>query len=293
MLKDYLYCTSVLQSTLGDTGNLIPLDSSEGRTDLFAWGAKRTCAHHTVAPSSEPRHRAGAIVGFNWVAIDRTLRQGWSPLSSHLPVVTKLKCPLLVAHDMSGSRLMDRRRRGCGKVGIPRLLRDFQAQWKTCLWFSTERLFHSLCPTIQFRFARPRPSLRVVTAHDVRPVPHAPGFIQMFAHRDGTSRQGSSPARRLNLKDCSSHHHGIVPVHHALLLHREHHLQILSPAGQKGRARLQGRHPKPSIELRHILFPQKLVRPLRRDDSPQPQLLRQPPLPGSESAFRPPARLRR
>src|SRR5579863_9768107 len=31
---------------------------------------------------------------------------------------------------------MERRRRGCGKVGIPRLLRDFQAEWKTCLRFS-------------------------------------------------------------------------------------------------------------------------------------------------------------
>ncbi|MBZ5641906.1 MAG: hypothetical protein LAO19_04035 [Acidobacteriia bacterium] len=38
------------------------------------------------------------------------------------------------------------RRRGCGKVGIPRRLRDSQAQWKSCFYFSTQRLFHSPFP---------------------------------------------------------------------------------------------------------------------------------------------------
>src|ERR1700676_2369221 len=103
-------------------------------------------------------------------------------------VVSKLKCPVFVAHDMSGLRSMDRRLRGCGKVGIPRLLRDSQAQWKTCSWFSTERLFHSLFPSIQFALAQPRISLRGVAAHDMRPVPDTPGFIQVFAHRDRASR---------------------------------------------------------------------------------------------------------
>src|ERR1700719_5177331 len=96
-------------------------------------------------------------------------------------VGSKLKCPLFRAHDMSGLRLRDRRR-GCGKVGIPRLLRDFQAQWKTWFWFSTERLFHSLSPAIRFVLAQPRPSLRVVAAHHMRPVPNTPGLIKMFAH---------------------------------------------------------------------------------------------------------------
>src|SRR5260221_13826193 len=88
-------------------------------------------------------------------------------------VVSKLKCPVFVAHDMSGLRSMDRRRRGCGKVGIPRLLRDFQAQWKTCFWFSTERLFHSLFLAIPLALAQPRPSLRGVAADQVRSVPDA------------------------------------------------------------------------------------------------------------------------
>src|SRR5260370_31773397 len=105
----------------------------------------------------------------------------------HEDVVSKLKCPVFVAHDMSGSWSMDRRR-GCGKVGIPRLLRDFQAQWKTCFWFSTQRLFHNLFPAIQFALAQPRPSLRGVATDDVWPVPDTPGFIQMLAHRDRTTR---------------------------------------------------------------------------------------------------------
>src|SRR6267378_2795669 len=178
-------------------------------------------------------------------------------------VVSKLKCPVFVAHDMSGLRSMDRRRRGCGKVGIPRPLRDFQAQWEPCLWVSTERLFHSLSPAIPLLFAPPRPSLRVVTAHDMRPVPNTPGFIQMFADRDRTSRQGSPPARRLDLEDFSSHHDRIIPVHHALLLHREHHVQILSPAGQKCAAPLQSRDLKPLIEFGHVLLPEKPVRLLQ------------------------------
>jgi hypothetical protein len=31
-------------------------------------------------------------------------------------------------------------------VGIPRCMRDFQAEWKNGGWFSTQRLFHSLFP---------------------------------------------------------------------------------------------------------------------------------------------------
>src|SRR3989442_4518239 len=39
------------------------------------------------------------------------------------------------------------RRRGCGKVGIPRSGRDFQGRWKSpLLGFSTERLFHTRFP---------------------------------------------------------------------------------------------------------------------------------------------------
>src|ERR1700674_100167 len=124
-------------------------------------------------------------------------------------------------------------------------------------------------------------------------VPNTPQLIQMFAYSDRTSRQGPPPARRLDLENFSSHHDRIIPVHHSLLLQREHHVQILSPAGQKCAARLQRRNLKPLIELRHVVLPQKLVRLLQRDNSMQPQLLRQPSLPGSKPAFRSPSCLRR
>src|SRR5450759_1070545 len=114
-------------------------------------------------------------------------------------VVSKLKCPLFRAHDMSGLRLRDRRR-GCGKVGIPRVVRDSQAEWKSPpLGFSTQRLFHSLSPAIQFALGQTGPSLRVIAAHDMRPIPNAPALVQMFADRDRTSGQSSPPARRFDL----------------------------------------------------------------------------------------------
>ncbi len=61
----------------------------------------------------------------------------------------------------------------------------------------------------------------------------------------------------------------------------------------KTRCPLQRRDPKPLIELGQVLFPQKLVGPLPRDNPTQAQLLRQPPLPGSKPALRSPPRLRR
>jgi hypothetical protein len=45
---------------------------------------------------------------------------------------------------MSGLMLIASRRRGWGKVGIPRSLRDFQARWESRVYdFSTARLLHS------------------------------------------------------------------------------------------------------------------------------------------------------
>jgi hypothetical protein len=42
-------------------------------------------------------------------------------------------------------------------VEIPRGRRDFQAEWKTGLSFSTERLFHNLFPPRAVAFTMPRP----------------------------------------------------------------------------------------------------------------------------------------
>jgi hypothetical protein len=58
-------------------------------------------------------------------------------------------------------------------------------------------------------------------------------------------------------------------------------------------APLSGRDLKTAIELSDVFFPQKPVRRLQRSELAQPQLLRQPPLPGREVAFAAPTCLRR
>ena len=63
-------------------------------------------------------------------------------------VVSKLKCPLFVASDLSGLGLIIRRR-DCGKVGIPPGVAGFPSKWKTCFWISTQRLFHSRCGNVK------------------------------------------------------------------------------------------------------------------------------------------------
>src|SRR6202007_137260 len=122
---------------------------------------------------------------------------------------------------MSGLRLREYRRRDCGKVGIPRCGRDFQARWESPKDFSTERLFHSLPPPVLLRIWQEGPSLRVVATHNVRPVSNTPALIQMFADGHRASSQRSSKTRGCDLQGLSSNHHRVVPTHHSLLLHRE------------------------------------------------------------------------
>jgi hypothetical protein len=82
-------------------------------------------------------------------------------------VVSKLKCPLFRAHDMSGLSLRECRRRDCGKVEIPRFGRDFQARWESPKDFSTERRFHSL--PVLLGFGQQGTTLRAAATHHVRP----------------------------------------------------------------------------------------------------------------------------
>src|ERR1700685_1606332 len=100
---------------------------------------------------------------------------------------------------MSGLRLREYRRRDCGKVGIPRFGRDFQARWESPKDFSTERLSHSL-PPVLLHLRYQGPTLRVVATHHVRPVSYAPAQIQMFADGDRASSECSSPARCFDLE---------------------------------------------------------------------------------------------
>src|ERR1700733_4918688 len=125
---------------------------------------------------------------------------------------------------MSGLRLREYRRRDCGKVGIPRFGRDFQARWESPKDFSTERLFHSLPPPVLLGLWQQRPSLRVVATYNVRSVSNAPALIQMFADGDRTSSQRSSPARRLDLERFPSAYDCVIAAHRSLLLHRKQNI---------------------------------------------------------------------
>src|ERR1017187_3291899 len=175
---------------------------------------------------------------------------------------------------MSGLRLREHRRRACGKVGIPRFGRDFQARWESPKDFSTERLSHSLPPPVLLRLRQAGPSLSVVATHNVRPISNAPALIQMFADGDRTSSQRSSTARRFDLQRFPSHHHRVISAHHPLLLHREQNIQILPLAPQKRAARLQSPHLESLIELGRVLLLEKNIGLLQRANTAQTQLLR-------------------
>src|SRR5271169_2835940 len=112
-------------------------------------------------------------------------------------VRSKLKCPLFVASEMSGFKLTSSGR-GCGKVEIPRRLRDFQAGWESRVYdFSTSRLFHSpsrrhLCRALHCPCGR-------VASQQVRPVSKAESSIQVLMHCDLAARQCGSPAHGFDL----------------------------------------------------------------------------------------------
>src|SRR6202007_1479727 len=217
--------------------------------------------------------------------------------SGLLDVLSKLKCPVFLASEMSvspfplpmGVRL--RSRRGCGKVGIPPGLRDSQAQGKTCFWFSTERLFHSLPPPS--RFFQQGPALRVIPSHDMRSVADGPSAIQMLVHRDPASGQTAAPIGAFDLQPQILNAHRVVASYGARLLEREDEVQVSSPTGQNRAARLGRWDAEALVELGHAVLPQELVGGFQRVDPAQAQFLREPPLPGAEVPLRTPARLRR
>src|ERR1700680_4165837 len=82
------------------------------------------------------------------------------------------------------------RRRGCGEVGIPRRVRDFQAWWERLpADFSTARLLHSRLSIA----AAPRPTFGRVAPHTMRPIAQAQRAIQMLMYRHGAAGQHRSP----------------------------------------------------------------------------------------------------
>src|SRR5437870_13798015 len=83
--------------------------------------------------------------------------------------------------------------RGCGKVGIQRLLRDFQARWESrVLDFSSSRLFHSPS-ALRFVVCQCR-TLGTVSAQPVRSMGEAVAFVSVLMVGLGTSLQSGSLA---------------------------------------------------------------------------------------------------
>src|SRR5216684_1576408 len=128
-----------------------------------------------------------------------------------------------------------------------------------------------------------------VAADQVRPVAHAPGAVQVFADQHAAFGQRASPFGLLHLQRAVGYPHGVVLVHHAFLLHGENAFQILAAGGNKGAFRLRGRHRKLAVQLGNVALPQEAICFLHGGDPPQPQLLRQPSLPGTEVPLAAPA----
>src|SRR5450759_6033720 len=106
-------------------------------------------------------------------------------------VVSKSKCPV--------SLIPDSRRRGGGKVGIPRTLRDFQARWESrFLDFSSARLFHGLAGR-QFPVEN-RTAALVIATEAVGPIAEAQGPVQVLVCNHGAASQRAPPAHRLDLQ---------------------------------------------------------------------------------------------
>src|SRR5271166_3027217 len=205
------------------------------------------------------------------------------------PVRSKLKCPLFVASEMSGFGCSvysyTRSRRRCGKVGIPRCWRDFQARGKSrSLDFSTARLFHSFWRRV-FVCVEGH-TLGVIASQPMRPVGKADRPVQMLMHYHVAARQRPPPVHPFNLQLQILKADGVVAVHRALKLQREDQVQVLAARTRHKRAPALCRcHLKAAVELADVFLPQKPVGLVHSRDPVQPQLLRQPSLPGPEAAL--------
>ena len=173
---------------------------------------------------------------------------------------------------------------------MPGCLRDFQARWESrFLDFSTERLFNSLfCCCLEDGCALaggvPQP------AWSVR---HAERAVQMLVHNGIAAGQGAAPSYLVNLQGQILKADGVIPVDGAFELQREDQVQIAARTGGEGRPALGRGSLKAAVELRDRVLAQKAVGIGDGADCLESQFLRQPCLPGGETAFRASARLGR
>src|SRR5205085_388908 len=134
---------------------------------------------------------------------------------------------------------------------------------------------------------------RLKASHGMWPVTHYHGAVEHFMHRHRATGQGMAPACFPDLIHPMVEHYRVVLVHTALVLDREHPIQILAPGPHKRVTHLLRRNRKSPVKLIHILRPKKLVGCFDRNNAAQAQFLRKTSLPGPVTALHPAPRLRR
>ena len=161
---------------------------------------------------------------------------------------------------------MTSRSRGCGKVGIPRSLRDFQARRESqFLDFSALRLFHSP-PRADF-FVFQRHSFPTVVAETLGPVSNRVSSIQVLVHRHRAPSQRRTPAHRFKLQAQVLNAYRVVAVDGTFELQGEDQIQISAGAAHKRAAPLRRPHLKASIELGDVVFTQEAIGRFQTADS--------------------------
>jgi len=122
----------------------------------------------------------------------------------------------------------------------------------------------------------------------MRPVVYAPGAVQMLTHEHTAFGQRASPLALLDLQRTVLSWFTTRSCWTAKMRSRS-----FPQAGIKAISRAAPPRRKISGELGDVALALKAVGLLRGGDAAQPQLLRQPPLPGAEVTLAASARLRR
>ena len=139
----------------------------------------------------------------------------------------------------------DRGRRRSGKVGISRLLRDFQGVVGTGgnlflvfagfhgSAFSTAHLFVCFGEWL---------AVAIESPHYMRAIAQRHPSVEVFMNRDGTARQRAAKTRLLDLPHSFTNGDGVVFGDHPFRLHREHPIQIRPAGTPEGTPFLFGPH---------------------------------------------------
>jgi len=165
-----------------------------------------------------------------------------------------------------------RYRRG-GKVGISRLLRDFQgsvgAGENLLLVFPG---FHA--PVFSTALANGRgaewAAIRIIVPDDVRSEPDRHRFVKMLVDRYRLLGQAVPPPALFDLPPAIPNLYRIVLAHHSVRLHREYKCQVPPMAPSKRCALLLRGHRKLLVKLADVSLPEKLIRRLQCGDPCQP-----------------------